>query len=73
MRASDIIVYELLKEIFPRPLPTRSIVRHTDLSFSAVRESLNHLYGDEFVRRELSIGLNGHTIYEWSWSGKERV
>lgn len=71
MKLSDVTVLMLLKKRWPAPLVARDIVHRTNLSFSAVRSSLNRLYGDGFLSRDLAIGLNGHAIYEWSWSGKE--
>lgn len=70
MRPSEATILNLLKGIFPSAMPAREIVRRTKLSFSTVRAAVNKLYGDGFLERQLDIGLNGHTLYEWYWSGK---
>jgi DNA-binding IclR family transcriptional regulator len=60
----------LLLEInHPATFTASQIVRHTKLSFSAVRSALNKAREQGYVDRELDIGLGGHTIYQWYYKG----
>ena len=47
------------------------IVRYTDLSFATVRRNLNLMRDRGLIDRDLDVGLNGHTLYQWYWIGGE--
>lgn len=62
-------VLNLLRDYHPRTYAAYEIVRCTGLSFETVRRTLNKARDKGLVERDLDIGLNGHTLFQWYWCG----
>lgn len=69
MKRPNTQVMHLLEESYPQALTAHQIVRRTKLSFSTVRATLSLSLETRQVERELDMGLNGHTLYLWRYTG----
>lgn len=69
MKPINAQIIHLLKSQRGRSFTANQIVRRTGLSFTTVRNNLNAARDQGLVERDLAMGSNGHTIYDWYWCG----